>query len=255
MTHFGLFDSGIGGLTVLKRVREAFPGCQYTYVGDSARAPYGGRPTEELWEINKGIIEFLIAQGVTHFIMACNTSCSQFLERIRQNYGLPVTGIVTSIAGVLDRHVKRVVVLATQATVNTHAYKAAIEAEYKEINVIEMACPTLVPIIERGEFNDTDTAEVKRVLALALEYSPSHIVMGCTHYPFLEEIWKRDCPSTVTLIDPAYGVIKELMREDRHFEDCGNGSVTYFVSGNVDRFKAVLGDDVSILEYCGLATI
>ncbi len=243
MTHFGLFDSGIGGLTVLRRVVTAFPGCEYSYVGDSARAPYGGRPYEELWQINKGIIEFLISRGVNHLIMACNTSCSQFLDVIRKEYDLPVTGIVTSIPELVDEAFKRVVVMATQATVNTHAYRSMIMAKDPSIEVIELACPTLVPIIERGEFNLDDLAEVNRALNEAIIFDPSHIVMGCTHYPFLEEIWRETCPKGVTLVNPADGIVKALSGiEIKGGEK--QGKIEYYVSGNETRFQDIIESDL-----------
>jgi glutamate racemase len=241
--HFGLFDSGIGGLTVLRKLMGRFGWCEYTYVGDSARAPYGPRGYDELWEINREIIVFLISKGVTHLVMACNTSCSQFLDRIVDEFGIRVTGIVTAVPPLIKAgNQARVVVLATQGTVKSRAYHRAIVQAYPDAVVHELACPSLVPIIERGVFTDEDQREIRRVFHEALEYQPTDIVYGCTHYPFLDPFWRPICPSTVSLLDPADGVVAQL--EAIYPEGPKRvGKVECYVSANAPRFEAVFASD------------
>ncbi len=205
----GLFDSGVGGLTVLRRVLERHGPVRCIYLGDTARVPYGSRSAPEIRSIAAEVVGWLRQQGVTTVVMACNTTNALARDVAEGQAGVPVIGLIGAAAAMVQE--QRVGVLATPATVESGAYRASIEALHPGCLVLERACPDFVPLIEQGQI---DGDQIRRVAAAYLEpllaSSVQEIILGCTHYPLLVPLLRELLPPSVRLIDPALGVTQQL---------------------------------------------
>lgn len=206
----GLFDSGLGGLTVLRQLLSRRPRQSCLYLGDTARVPYGQRSPEEIRAIAGEVVRWLRHQGVELLVMACNTTNALAFDIAVAEAGVPVVGLIDSAASVLDSH--RVGVLATSATVASGAYSRAIRANHPSARVVEVACPAFVPLIEAGEL---EGARIERAaaeyLAPLLQAGVESVVLGCTHYPLLAPLLERLLPDDVRLIDPAEATAHRLV--------------------------------------------
>jgi glutamate racemase len=190
----GLFDSGFGGLHVLRGIVKRLPGYGYLYLGDSARAPYGPRASDEVYSFTKQGVEFLFAHGAKLVVLACNTASSEALRKIQQEYlreGSPkkVLGVLIPFAeaAAARTRTKRVGVMATEGTVRSGAFPREITKVNDTIQVFQQACPLLVPLVERGEQNSAkaDTL-IRGYLAPLLGKHIDALVLGCTHYGILK---------------------------------------------------------------------
>ena len=205
----GLFDSGVGGLTVLRRVLERHGAVRCIYLGDTARVPYGCRSPEEIRSIAVEVVRWLRQQGVTTVVMACNTTNALARDVAEGQAGCPVIGLIGAAAAMVGT--RRVGVLATPATVNSGAYRASIEALHPGSLVLEQSCPAFVPLIEAGDLCSDDLRRAATVyLEPLLSASVDSIVLGCTHYPLLVPLFRQLLPDSVQLIDPAVGVAHQL---------------------------------------------
>lgn len=205
----GLFDSGLGGLTVLRQVHSLYPHSRCLYLGDTARVPYGQRSSADLREIAAEVAHWLRHQGVGVLVMACNTSNAVAFDVAVAEAGVPVLGLIDSMAA--EIRTDRVGVLATPATVASGAYRRAIQAVRPGAEVLEIACPNFVPSIEAGirdgaELRAAARAHIEPLLAARVEA----IVLGCTHYPMLRPMLKDLVPVGVRLLDPAVAVARRL---------------------------------------------
>ena len=218
----GLFDSGLGGLTVLRRVLERHGAVSCIYLGDTARVPYGGRDVQELRQIAAEVVGWLRDQQVSTVVMACNTTNALAKDVAEAVAAGPVIGLIEAASSMV--RTSRVGVLATAATAASGVYRSCIEATRPGTLVVEQACPSFVPLIERGDFACTELREAAETyLAPLLEASVDSIVLGCTHYPLLAPLLTELLPETVELIDPAVGVAREL--------DAGLGTAKPLSSG------------------------
>ncbi|MAR08231.1 MAG: glutamate racemase [Cyanobium sp. NAT70] len=210
MTPFlGFFDSGVGGLTVLRRVLERHGSVRCVYLGDTARVPYGNRPAREIRSIAAEVVAWLSEQNVTTVVMACNTTNALARDVAEGKAGVPVIGLIGAAAAMVNE--SRVGVLATPATVDSGAYTASIEALHPGTLVMEQPCPAFVPLIESGDLCSDDLRRVAMAyLEPLLANSVESIVLGCTHYPLLVPLLRQLIPDTVRLIDPAMGVTSQL---------------------------------------------
>ena len=194
MVAVGIFDSGFGGLTVVRQLVKLFPGVNLIYFGDAGRVPYGDKSKEQIVEFNEEIIAFLIEKGVRVILMGCNTSSSLAIERDKKIFAVPIFGLIDPVARKINEisHGKRVGVLATVATVNSGAYTKKIKKYHPEVAVFEIACPKLVPLVESGKFEgvEVETA-LSEYLKPLLEKGVDVLIYGCTHYPFLEGTLKK----------------------------------------------------------------
>ena len=205
----GFFDSGVGGLTVLKRVLERHGRVPCVYLGDTARVPYGNRAPAEIRLIAAEVVAWLRAQGVTTVVMACNTTNALARDVAEGQAGCPVIGLIGAAAAMVKT--RRVGVLATPATVNSGAYRASIEALKPGSVVLEQSCPSFVPLIETGDLCSDDLRRAATdYLEPLLTASVDSIVLGCTHYPLLVPLLRQLLPESVQLIDPAIGVAHQL---------------------------------------------
>jgi glutamate racemase len=205
----GLFDSGLGGLTVLRQVLALYPHTPCLYLGDTARVPYGQRSTEEIRAIASEVVHWLRLQGVGVLVMACNTSNALALDVAVAEAGVPVVGLIDSVAAELGSD--RIGVLATPATAASGAYRRAIHACRPSARVLEVGCPAFVPLIEAGDLEVPALREAARgYLGPLLEAGVDTIVLGCTHYPLLRPLLAELLPPDVQLVDPALAAAQRL---------------------------------------------
>ncbi len=224
----GVFDSGVGGLTVLREILRRNPHESTIYLGDNARAPYGTRPDEEVRAFSLQSVDELVARDVKAVVIACNTSTAVALPEMRRRYDLPILGVIRpgAAAASLATRNRRVGVIATPATVRSHAYFSAIKDENPAVEVYEHATPTLVPMVEAGVLTgpeaETTVAEAlapllgerdsagEFVFPLPASASVDTLLLGCTHYPLLWPIISRVAGERVAIVDSATATASSL---------------------------------------------
>jgi glutamate racemase len=206
----GVFDSGFGGLTVLRAMVPRIPGARWLYLGDTARLPYGSKSKETVARYAVSAIEYLQQQGADFLVIACNTASALALDEIRAAASVPVLGVIeTGVAAAVQASRSRnIIVLGTTATIASHAYARA--CEQAGLHATEKACPLLVPLVEEGWIGHDVTEQVVRIYldeAAAAAGSgaakPDTILLGCTHYPLLREVFAKHAPSGMTIVDSA----------------------------------------------------
>lgn len=249
----GVFDSGYGGLTILKEIRKALPDYDYLYLGDNARAPYGERSFDIVSEFTLQAVKLLFERGCNLVILACNTASAKALRTIQQNY-LPlrdprrrVLGVIIPTVEVLSQFTTsgHIGVLATPGTVNSHSYRIEAEKLYPDISVIEKECPMWVPLVENGEGN-SDGADyfVKKYLSEIMNRDPKidTLLLGCTHYPILMPKIRQFCDPEIKVVPQGEIVAKSLVnylsRHPEMDELCSKqGSVGFLTSENPEKFN------------------
>jgi len=203
----GVFDSGFGGLTVLKALLQCIPGSDYIYFGDTARLPYGSKSVETVARYAVEAAHYLESHGAQMLVIACNTATALALDRISGAANVPVVGVVEPGAEAAARatHNKKIVVIGTEATVSSHAYRKAMEA--RGLSAREKACPLLVPLVEEGWIDHAVTEQVARIYLSEAFAEGFHdadtLVLGCTHYPLLKPLLDRVAPGHVNIVDSA----------------------------------------------------
>ncbi len=206
-TSIGVFDSGFGGLTVLKALLEVIPRADYAYFGDTARLPYGSKSVETVARYAVEAANYLESHGAQMLVIACNTATALALDRITSAAHVPVVGVIEPGAGAAAAATRnqKIVVIGTEATVSSHAYRKALEA--RGLSVREKACPLLVPLIEEGWIEHSVTEQVARIYlgtAFAEGFRDADtLVLGCTHYPLLKPLLHRAAPGHVCIVDSA----------------------------------------------------
>ena len=202
----GVFDSGIGGLTVVAALRELLPGESIFYIGDTARVPYGGKSQATIERYSVELAGLLLAERAKCIVVACNTASALGVPQLKMDLRVPVTGVIEpgAQAAVKATRNGKIGVIGTRATVNSRAYERAIEELDKSVEVFAEACPLLVPLIEEGWIEDavTDTV-IARYLEKILRNDVDTLVLGCTHYPLLRGAIQRFVGPQITLVDSA----------------------------------------------------
>ena len=233
----GVYDSGIGGLAVLSRLRRRFPHADLVYFGDTAHLPYGNKPVAALRRYADGALSFLASEGVSALLIACGTVSTTLLERGLLRSDLPAVGVVSpaidEVAGLAPR---RIAVLATRASCNTGVFAARLSARIRDAEILELACPALVPLIEAGKTDAQDDALLallRRELAPCVAFSPDAILLGCTHYVLLERALRRLFPRAL-IVDCGTAAVQALAPHLGR----GRGQTRYFVSGDPALFCA-----------------
>jgi glutamate racemase len=214
ISRIGVFDSGVGGLTVLQEIYRQLPNESVLYFGDTARVPYGTRSAAEILKFTRQTLDWMVQQRVKMAIMACNTSSALALETVRDEYDLPILGVILPGARAAARLRRRIGVIATPATVNSNAYLNAIHEANPHAQVWQVACPEFVPLIENNRLEDPYTLEIaKTYIQPLLDLSIDTLVYGCTHYPHLEPVLRQFVPTSVKFIDPAVAVVAAAAKE------------------------------------------
>jgi glutamate racemase len=210
----GVFDSGIGGLTVAAALRQLLPEERIYYIGDTARVPYGGKSPQTIERYGFEISQMLLKQGAKMIVVACNTASALAVPSLQRVLEVPVLGVISpgAAAAVAATRNKRVGVIGTRATVGSKAYEKAIHALNPGIHVVAQACPLLVPLIEEGWLEDALTEQViERYLAPILSQDIDTLVLGCTHYPLLHKALEQQVGPNVVLVDSARNCAAEVM--------------------------------------------
>jgi glutamate racemase len=256
MTKIGVFDSGFGGLTVLKALLEAIPGADYLYFGDTARLPYGSKSVETVAKYACEAARFLEQQGAELLVIACNTATALALDQIRQAASVEVVGVIEPGAqrAAAASSTKKIVVIGTEATICSHAYRNALAKYQAESR--EKACPLLVPLVEEGWTDNPVTEQVARIYlaeAFADGFSSADVLLlGCTHYPLLKPVLQKVVPEGVTLVDSAestaHAVADLLKKEMKKAENVGgpamardsqhdSAKIKFFVTDSAQKFQ------------------
>jgi glutamate racemase len=255
----GIFDSGIGGLTVVKRIISMFPNENIVYFGDTARVPYGTKSNSTVIEYAIQDTRFLINKNVKLIIVACNTASSVALQQLKTNFNIPVIGMINPGAKLALKKTKnkRIGVIGTNATINNKAYSNELKKLDNSLSVFEKACPLFVPLAEEGWLNHKATKLIaEEYLSELIEKEIDTLILGCTHYPLLAEIIQEVVGNNVTLIDSGYAASLEVENylEGRGIRNDSNqyGTHHYYVSDLPNRFKPMaerfLGNTVNRIE-------
>jgi glutamate racemase len=247
----GVFDSGVGGLTVLRAIRRLLPSESIVYLGDTARLPYGTKSAESVTRYAIQASDHLVHRGIKLLVIACNTASAISLDPLRDRFApLPVVGVVEpgAAAAVAASRNKRFVVLATESTVNRHAYARAIQALAPGSHVDETACSLLVALAEEGwTEGEIPESVVRRYLAASKSGTdgepPDTVVLGCTHFPLLEAAIRSSLGPAPTLVDSASttaeAVARLLDQSNRRSTRQSEGEVTLLATDGADRFARV----------------
>lgn len=252
----GVFDSGVGGLTVAREIMRQIPNERLVYFGDTARVPYGNKSKETVTKFSKQIIRFLKTQNVKAIVVACNTASAYALDEIEKELDIPIVGVVkpgAKVAAEVTRN-KRVGVIATAGTIQSQIYTEYIQGIQSDIQVIGKACPLFVPLVEEGLLEDPVTDEIAtRYLNELKDIDIDTLILGCTHYPLIRSTVGRIMGEGVTLVNPAYETAIELRllleREgllNPSAQRLGTNQYQFFVSDGADKFKTFAN---SILKY------
>lgn len=210
----GIFDSGIGGLTVVKELRKQLPSYQLAYFGDTARTPYGNKSTDTVIQYAKENTEFLISLGAQIIVIACNTASAVATEALRAAYPqIPFFEVITPAAEAAAGHTKsgRIGVIGTRTTINSDIYQKTIQSHRPKVSVTSKACPLFVPLAEEGWINDQITKiTARRYLTTLKRHQIDTLILGCTHYPILRNVIQQKIGKRVFLIDPAVPTVAAL---------------------------------------------
>lgn len=202
----GVFDSGIGGLTVVAELRRSLPLERILYLGDTARVPYGGKSAETVTRYSREISDLLLSEGAKMIVVACNTASALAVPTLASEYPVPMIGVLEPGAAVAVKATRtgKIGVIGTRATIGSQAYSKAIHTLNPDLSVMATACPLLVPLIEEGLFEDeiTDTV-LRRYLDPMLSEGIDTLVLGCTHYPLLKKAIQAICGEDIQLVDSA----------------------------------------------------
>lgn len=265
----GVFDSGFGGLTVLKALLELVPGADYAYFGDTARLPYGSKSVETVARYAVEAAHFLESQGARMLVIACNTATALALDRIASASNVPVVGVVEpgADAAAAATTNQKIVVVGTEATVSSHAYRKALEA--RGLRAHEKACPLFVPLVEEGWVEHLVTEQVARIYLSEAFTDGFHdadtLVLACTHYPLLKPLIERVTPKHVRIVDSAESTAREVAS---HFEKLvppaaneaaerrEHARLSFFATDSTEKFQRLgerfLGRSIESVQHVDL---
>jgi glutamate racemase len=241
----GVFDSGIGGLTVLKELVATLPAEDFIYLGDTARLPYGTKSNQVIIRYSRENTEFLLAKGIKLLVVACNTASAVALGEIGRDTIVPVIGVIEpgARAAIAASRNGKIGVIGTEATIASGAYTRAIQQLRPGVEIYTRACPLLVPLVEEG-WTDNEIAE--RTVAYYLESLKASgidtLLLGCTHYPLLRDLFRRVLGPGVRIVDSATATaaaVNERLNELRLIRPRGMGSQSFFVTETPERFVRV----------------
>ena len=249
----GLLDSGVGGLTVVKKIIAKMPHEATVFIGDNAHIPYGDKSKAEIIALTKQSVNFLISKNVKLIIFACNTATAVAMKTIQKEIEPQIIGVIQSgaVAAANATKNKNVAVVATKMTVGLHAYQKEIQARDPEITVNEIAAPQIVPLIENNAGHQAYMAALKKILLPINNLGVDTLVLGCTHYPIIRSEFAQCVKPAVQIIDPADQVAQytyNIMKRDQMFTDSSaKGKHEYYTTGDVKMFdelgKTVLQDE------------
>lgn len=241
----GLLDSGVGGLTVVKKVIAKMPNESTVFIGDNAHIPYGDKSRDEIIALTLQSVKFLLSKNVKLIIFACNTATAVAMADIQKQVKPPIIGVIQSgaQAAIKKTKNKKIAVVATQMTVALHAYQQELKARDPEIAVTELAAPQIVPLIEGNAGHDAYVATLQKTLIPLNRLDVDTLILGCTHYPIIRNEFAQCVKPEVKLVDPAdqvaqsaYDVMKRAHLLTSSEDD---GKHEYYTTGNVQLFNDI----------------
>ena len=240
----GVFDSGVGGLTVVKEIMNQLPGETIIYFGDTARVPYGNKSKETVITYTRQIVRFLMEKRVKALVIACNTISALALETVKAEIDVPVIGVVKPGAKVAAETTKnyKIGVIGTEATIRSGIYNEFLSQTNPQIKVFGKACPLFVPLVEEGLIEDPVTMEMaRRYIGELMENDIDTLVLGCTHYPLLRKTIRKIVGDRIELVNPAYETAKSLnevlLEKDIKNDDTLKTDHKFYVSDGAEKFK------------------
>lgn len=240
----GVFDSGVGGLTVAREIMRQIPNENIVYFGDTARVPYGSKSKDTIIKYSRQIVKFLRTKNVKAIVIACNTASAFALETIKQEIDIPIIGVVKPGAKIAAQTTKNgnIGIIGTEGTINSGIYNEFLSRTNPDVKVYGKACPLFVPLVEEGLLDDPVTIEIaRRYLSELMGKDIDTLVLGCTHYPLIRHTIQSVVGDTITLVNPAYETAKSLKEvllakglENTH----GGNEHLFYVSDGAEKFKA-----------------
>jgi len=241
----GIFDSGIGGLTVFKEIKKALPGEDIVYFGDTARVPYGTKSKDTVIKFSVQNADFLVSLNVKMIVVACNTSSSYSLPVLKKRYDIPVIGVIkpgAKEAASITKKLK-VGVIGTKATISSSIYNKEIKRINPDIDVVTASCPLFVPLVEEGWLRtDVTGITARKYLDPIRKKGIDAIVLGCTHYPLLKPVIRQIFGADVMIIDSAMQTakaVKDILCENGINNQGGSGDYRFYVSDEPELFKGI----------------
>ena len=252
----GVFDSGFGGLTVLRELLKVLPGVDYLYFGDTARLPYGSKSAHTVAKYAISSTHFLEQQGAEMLVIACNTATALALDDIRAASSVPVIGVVepgAKRAAELSKTGKAAVI-ATEATIASHAYQKALAQH--GIQATEKACPLLVPLVEEGWVEHPVTEQVAHIYIDEMFRNGGQgadvLVLGCTHYPLIRPLLRRVAPPQVQIVDSAESTANQVAQQVKNCATAKTGTLRCYATDSVEKFRRLgsrfLGREIENIE-------
>ena len=262
----GVFDSGVGGLTVAREIMRQIPNERIVYFGDTARVPYGSKSKDNIIKFSRQIIRFLQTENVNAIVIACNTASALALDEMQQEFDLPILGVVKPGAKVAVETTanKRIGLIGTEANIRSGVYTRYIKSLDDEAKVFEKACPLFVPLVEEGWLHDDITLQVaSRYLEELKEKDIDTLIMGCTHYPLIRSTIRKVMGDKVNLVNPAYETaieLKNLLERDNLANKCDVDSPSsmyrFYVSDAEEKFKlfanSILPFDITMTKQINI---
>ncbi len=252
----GVFDSGVGGLSVLHHIRQTLPHERLIYVADSGHVPYGDKSPAYIEQRSHTLTRFLIDQGADAVVIACNTATAAAVASLRTQFNIPIIGMEPAVKPAVAATQSGVVgVLATVGTLESARFAALLERYGEEVEIVTQGCPGLVEQVERGALDSTETRQlVERYTAPLLARGADTLILGCTHYPFLAPLIRKVVGEKIALIDTGAAVARQLQRRmesELPAREHGDASASFFTSGDpvlATRIVSVLWGDVSAVQ-------
>ena len=252
----GVFDSGVGGLTVFREIMRQIPNEKIIYFGDTARVPYGSKSRETVTRYSEQIVRFLRTFQVKTIVVACNTASACALDTLEQNIDIPIIDVVKPGAKAAAEATRngRVGVIATEATIGSQIYTEYIKKLNKNVTIYGKACPLFVPLVEEGLLQDPVTDEIaRRYLTELIDIDIDTLILGCTHYPLIRSTLGRIMGERVTLVNPAYETALELREMLTSLDllndetpELGSNQYRFYVSDKAEKFVRFAN---SIIKY------
>lgn len=252
----GVFDSGVGGLTVAREIMRQIPNEKIIYFGDTARVPYGSKSQETVTRFSEQIVRFLRTFQVKTIVVACNTASAYALDTLEKNIDIPIIGVVKPGAKVAAEATRngRIGVIATEATIGSRIYSKYIQELNKNVTIYGKACPLFVPLVEEGLLQDPVTDEIaRRYLTELIDIDIDTLILGCTHYPLIRSTVGRIMGDGVTLVNPAYetaielkAMLEKLDLLNEEAPGLGSNQYQFYVSDKAEKFVRFAN---SIIKY------
>lgn len=241
----GVFDSGVGGLSVLHHIRQLLPHEHLIYVADSGHVPYGDKPASYIEQRSHALTRFLIAQGADAIVIACNTATAAAVASLRNQFSIPIVGMEPAVKPAAKATRNRVVgVLATVGTLESARFAALLEKYAGDVEIVTQGCPGLVEQIERGDLSGPDTrALIERYITPLLARGADTLILGCTHYPFLSPLIREMAGEQIALVDTGAAVARELKRRmDAELAPraIGGAGEVFYTSGDAGQASRIM---------------